>query len=106
VKYEVVVTPEAQSGIRGAFRYIQARAPLNAERWLIGLYKQIDTLESFPERRQYAREREFFGGNIRQLLYKSHRIVFEVDVTGKRVSVIYFHHAARRAIGEPPAESG
>jgi plasmid stabilization system protein ParE len=68
VKYEVVVTPEAQNGIRGAFRYIQERAPLNAERWLTGLYKQIDTLESFPERCSYAREREFFGGNLRQLL--------------------------------------
>jgi len=71
-----------------------------------GLYKQIETLERFPERCSYAREREFFGGNLRQLLYKSHRIVFEVDVTGKRVSVIYFHHAARRAIGELPAEEG
>ena len=106
MKYEVAVMPEAQNGIRDAFRYIQERAPLNAERWLIGLYKQIETLERFPERCSYAREREFFGGNLRQLLYKSHRIVFEVDVTGKRVSVIYFHHAARRAIGEPPAESG
>lgn len=40
-KYPVIVTPEAQTNISDAFRYIYERAPLNAER----LYALIDTLE-------------------------------------------------------------
>ena len=55
--YRVVVTRQAQADIRGAFQYIHKRAPLNAERWLWRLYSQLDTLEQFPERCAYARER-------------------------------------------------
>ena len=71
--------PEAESGIREAFSYIQERSPLNAERWLLGL---------------------------RQLIYKSHRIVFRVNRQQQRVAVLYVRHAARRTIGETvePAE--
>jgi plasmid stabilization system protein ParE len=48
-KYDVIVTPEAQAGIREAFLYIQERSPLNAARWLQGLYAEIDTLEPLSD---------------------------------------------------------
>ncbi|MFN0169073.1 MAG: hypothetical protein ACKV22_21825 [Bryobacteraceae bacterium] len=48
--FEVIVTPEAQAGIRESFLYIHERSPLNADRWLRGLYDEIDSLERFPER--------------------------------------------------------
>jgi plasmid stabilization system protein ParE len=63
-KYEVIVTPEAQAGIREGFEYIAARSPLNAAHWIRGLYSQIDSLERFPERCAYAREREFLDEEL------------------------------------------
>jgi plasmid stabilization system protein ParE len=99
-KYRVIVTPEAQAGIRSAFDYIRERAPLNAARWLQGLYQQIDTLEGVPERCGFARERKYFEDDLRRLIFKSHRIVFQIDEQQHTVHVLYVRHAKRRAVGE------
>ena len=101
MKYEVIVTPEAQAGIRESFNYIHERAPLNAARWLQGLYQHIDTLERNPERCTFARERAYLEDDIRQLVFKSHRIVFRVDRVQRTVYVLHVRHAKRRAIGDP-----
>ena len=107
-KYDVVVTPEAQDGIRESFLYIHERSPLNAARWLQGLYTKIDTLERFPERCSYARERQYVleiqaGDDLRQLVFKSHRVVFRVDPRQQKVFVLYVRHGRRRATGEQPS---
>lgn len=81
--------------------YIQERSPLNAARWLQGLYDEIDSLERFPERCPYAREREYLEEALRQLVYKSHRVVFYVDKSKSTVYVLYVRHGKRRAIAEP-----
>ena len=99
--FEVIVTPEAQAGIRESFLYIFERSPMNAGRWLQGLYDQIDTLERTPERCAYAREREYLDEDLRQLVYKSHRIVFYVDSAKNAVYVLHVRHGKRRAVGEP-----
>lgn len=77
-RYKVIVTPEAEFSIRESFLYIFARSPLNAERWIRSLYAEIDTLETFPERCAFALEREYLEMDLRQLLFKSHRVVFSV----------------------------
>ena len=77
---------------------------MNAARWLQALYGQIDTLERFPERCGFAREREYLDEDLRQLVFKSHRIVFTVERKEKRVDVLYVRHASRRAVGEPAGE--
>jgi len=101
VKYQVIVTPDAQAAIRESFAYIHERAPLKAARWLQALYREIDTLERFPERCAFARERKYLDADLRQLVFKSHRIVFTVEKREKRVYVVYVRHASRRAVGEP-----
>ncbi len=91
--YEVIVTPEAQLGIVAAFEYIHERSPLNAEQWLRALYAQIDTLETMPGRGALVREREYFNEELRQLLFKSHRIVFRIEHSARIVRVLYFRHS-------------
>ena len=103
-RFRVIVTPEAQVGIRDAFNYIYAQAPLNAERWIRKLYAEIDTLERFPERCAYAREREYLEEDLRQLVFKSHRLVFYVDQSNDTVSVLAIRHGRQRAVGEPEEE--
>jgi plasmid stabilization system protein ParE len=100
-RYAVIVTPEAQSNIREAFLYINDRSPLNGQRWLRNLYKQIDKLEQFPERCPYARERSYLGTELRQLLFKSHRIIFLVDKPKHSVYVLHVRHGKRRAVARP-----
>jgi plasmid stabilization system protein ParE len=104
VRYQVIVTPQAQAEIRESFAYIHERSPLNAARWLQALYREIDTLEKFPERCAFAREREYLDADLRQLVFKSHRIVFAVERREKRVYVVYVRHARRRAVGEPAGD--
>lgn len=106
MKYQVIVTPDAQAGIRESFAYIYERSPLNAARWLQTLYQEIDTLERFPERCAFAREREYLDEELRQLVFKSHRIVFAVAKKERRVYVVYVRHARRRAVGELADEAG
>ncbi len=98
--FKVVVTPEAQTGIRLSFRYIHERSPQNAARWLQGLYGAIDSLERFPDRCAYAREREYMEEDLRQFIYESHRLVFRVDHPRKTVFVLFFRHAGQRAVGD------
>jgi plasmid stabilization system protein ParE len=100
-RYEVIVTPEAETGIFSAFEYVNERSPENAAKWLRGLYRAIDALETAPERCSVARENEYFEGTLRQLLFKSHRIVFRVEQAEKIVTVLYVLHGKQRTVGEP-----
>ena len=93
--YEVIVTPAAEDDIAEAFAYIQARAPENAERWVRGLYKLVGKLESMPKRCGRAREADDLGLDLRQLVFKSHRIVFRIDEGSRVVRVLRVFHGAR-----------
>ncbi|MDB5320914.1 MAG: Plasmid stabilization system protein [Phycisphaerales bacterium] len=93
--YDVVVTAAAEDDIAEAFAYIQARSPENAERWLRGLYKLVHKLESLPKRCGRAREADELGMDLRQLVFKSHRIVFRIDEAAGTVRVLRVFHGAR-----------
>ena len=99
-KYEVIVTPEAEAAIISAFQYIDERSPMNAERWLRKLYSSIASLEMFPRRCAVARESEYFDEELRQLIFKSHRIVFRIDEEKRIVWILYFRHGRQRTVGE------
>jgi len=80
VKYDVVVTPEAQEGIRSSFPHR-----------LQGLYDRIDTLGRFPERCGFAREREYLEEDLHKVR--------------KTVYVPHVRHARRRVAGEIEEDS-
>ena len=103
-KYDVVVTPEAEAGVIAAFRYIYDSSPLNASKWLRALHRKISTLERFPRRCPIAREQEYFDQELRQLVFKSHRIIFYIDDASRIVRVLYFVHGRQRAVGGPPEQ--
>lgn len=97
MKYRVIVTPEAEANIRESFLYIHERSPLNGERWLRGLYRHLETLENHPDRCAFARERPYLNVDLRQLVFKSHRIVFEVEKQRRLVYVLSVRHGKRLA---------
>jgi plasmid stabilization system protein ParE len=97
--YTVVITDAAAMDLAEAFAYIQQRSPLNAERWIRAIYREIHSLESGAGYGR-ARESDFLGVELRQRIFKSHRIIFSVDQDKKVVTVHHVRHGARRAIGE------
>jgi plasmid stabilization system protein ParE len=104
MKYTVEMTPTAESELHGAFHYIYDRAPLNAVRWLKGIYKAVDSLEELPNRCAIAPESEFLGETLRHYLFKSHRIIFIVDESSHVVRILYVRHGKMRAVGESEGE--
>jgi plasmid stabilization system protein ParE len=81
MKYKVIIHPDAEIEIAEAFLHILADSPLNAGRWLRGLYKAIAKLEIFPNRCGIARESTDLPVELRQFMYKSHRVIFQVAGT-------------------------
>ena len=67
MRFHVIVTPEAQTGVRESFLYIHEQSPLNAARWLRTLYKKIETLARMPERCGSAREQEYLEEDLGSL---------------------------------------
>ena len=63
-------------------------------------------MEQFPERYAYARERDYLKENLRQLIFKSHRVVFQADKKADTVYVLDVRHSRRLAVGEQVGESG
>jgi len=100
MKYAVLNTPEADTNIDEAFRYIHERSPMAAKRWLQGLYKSIDNLELLPRRYAVAPESETLGEELRHFIYKSYRIIFRVEESAKIVRIVHVRHSARLPLGE------
>ena len=92
--YAVVILPEAEDDIIDAFLFIQNDSPMNANRWIHGLYEAIGALETFPMRFGLARENDDVPQELRQMIYKSHRVIFEIRPT--EVHVLHVRHAAQR----------
>lgn len=54
--YTVVVTPEAEHGLRGAYLFIRRDSPEAASRWVKGARGSIRSLSRFPARCPIAEE--------------------------------------------------
>ena len=98
MRYKVIFRPEARDEALDAADYIAAHgSPFVALTWYTGLEAAITSLESSPARCAYARERDAFPGiELRQLVYKSHRLMFVV--LAKEVHVLHVRHVARANI--------
>lgn len=95
MRFRVVIEDEAALNIREYGRWIVGEgAPLNAERWVDGIEEAIRSLSSMPERFPLAPESGVFERPIRQLVFKSHRVLFTVE--GSVVHVLHVRHAAQR----------
>ena len=93
MKYQVEVTPSAQSDIETAYVYISHDSPENAARWRQGLYDIAKTLARFPDGCSYALENQVVDFEVRQKLYSNYRILFTIE--DDRVIVLNVRHAAQ-----------
>jgi plasmid stabilization system protein ParE len=95
--YRVIVTPEAESDLRAAYRYIRHHAPRSAREWIRRIRQSVKTLYRHPERCPLAPESVSFDEPIRQLLFGAgnrgtYRIIF-VLIDGS-VYVLHVRHGS------------
>lgn len=93
MRFAVLIQPPAEADAEAAYLYLQEHAPLAAEAWLDGLLAALETLSSMPERCPRAPENDAFEEEIRQLLYRSHRVLF--TVRDAEVHILHIRHAAQ-----------
>jgi plasmid stabilization system protein ParE len=75
-----------------AARYIAERNPAAAYRWAQGLFDAAKILGHFPLRGRVVPEAN--RAEIRELIYRNHRVVYRVSARG--VEVLTVRHAPRR----------
>lgn len=99
MKYRVESAATAKADIRAQAEWLREQAsPAAADRWLAGLYKAIDTLQTRPSRCPTASESHKFPEEIRELLHggrnrHKYRIIF--TIREHVVFVLYVRHTAR-----------
>ena len=99
-KYQIVIQPIAEQGIKEAYYWVSNYSPRQARSWLEGLHKAIFSLEQMPSRCSLAFENNFFEAEIRQLIYgkgrNAYRILF--TVTDKTVQILFVRHSAQQPL--------
>ncbi|MCD4748091.1 MAG: type II toxin-antitoxin system RelE/ParE family toxin [Thermoanaerobaculales bacterium] len=108
-KYTVELTDAALAAIAAQARYIavEAKAPLNAKRWLEQVWDAVDSLERWPRRTAKAEEDAYLAYEVRQLIVGSHLLLFTVDDDRRTVWVVGLRHGHRLPrSGDLPVEPG
>ena len=80
--HHVELSPGVDDEILSAACFIARDSVPSVEKWLYGIYAAIQSLGSMPERCGVIRENEEFEEELRELRYKSHRIIFVVEQRG------------------------
>ncbi len=87
----IIWQPLALERVHEIIDFIARDRPLAAERWAVGLFDLVERLQKSPERGRVVPEvgRE----QIRELLYRSHRIIYRLDPDS--VSILTVRYARR-----------
>ena len=95
MRYTVIFRPEARYEALEVANYIAEHgSPEIALRWYEGLEAAVGSLAETPASHGYAREHGAFPGvELRQLVFKSHRLIF--TIRDEEVHVLHIRHVAR-----------
>lgn len=95
MRYTVIFRPEARDEALDAADYIAKHgSPEAALRWYEGLEAAVASLAHVPASHGYAREHDAIPGiELRQVVFKSHRLIF--TIRGDQVHVLHIRHVAR-----------
>jgi plasmid stabilization system protein ParE len=94
MKYRAEITAPAEAELQAAYQWIARDSPAAAERWRKGIYDVARSLETLPFRYGLAPENAAVDFELRQYVYKSHRILY--TVIDKTVYILHVRHGARQ----------
>ena len=92
--YLVELSTRAEQDLNQIAQRISAGESAAAVRWFDGLDKAISTLENFPRRCPITPESRKTKQGLRHLLYRSMRIIYEIDEARELVRVVAIRHSA------------
>ena len=92
-KYLVEITKVAERDATSIFAYIARDNPVAAVKWIEEIERQIDSLETFPERSPIIPETRDLEKQYRHLIFGNYRTVFRIQ--GSRVIIMRVVHGAR-----------
>lgn len=98
MRYSVRFTAAAEADLEEAHSWIAADSPAAAVRWFFGIRAAAMGLAALPRRCALAAESRAFGREVRQLVYGSYRVLYEIDADVVRI--LHVRHGARRRLGE------
>ena|ERR1017187_2054963 len=97
----VVLTPEAEEGLRDAYLFVRRDSAVAARRWAKGAKRAIRPLSRFPARCPIAPESREFDRPIREPFYGSgnrgtYRILF--TIIDRTVFVLHVRHGSMQPL--------
>jgi plasmid stabilization system protein ParE len=100
MKYRIVFQPRAETELVEAYRWMSAQSPARAARWLDGIQRAIDSLETHPTRCPLAPENEMSAAEVRQLLYGKRRGIYRIVfiIGTDTVHIVSVRHGARQRL--------
>ena len=97
MRFQVEITPIAETQIEQAYCWYREQNPKYADRWFRGLMNAIATLQDKPRRCTLAAEDEIFSEEVRQLLYGKSKNIYRILFTIRETTVyiLYVRHSAQ-----------
>ena len=80
--------------------YMAGFSPDHADAWFNGLRGAVESLAVMPAMWGRAREAASLSADLRQMLYRSHRIIFRIEESTATVRVLHVRHASRQTLGQ------
>ena len=100
MEYRVEVSREAEADALGAFVWIGDQSFEAATRWYGGLTDALNSLQAFPRRCSVVPDNDYYGEEVRQLIYgkraNAYRILF--TIRGDTVYVLHVRHGSRDTV--------
>ena len=91
--YKVLISPRGRADLKVIVRFISRQNPGAALRFGQMLIEKALSLESLPLRGRIVPELN--NPSIRELVFKSYRIIFQISEEQQLVAILRFWHAAR-----------
>ena len=89
----MIIAPSAQSGLADIVRYIAHHNSDAAARLGFELITRAESLANFPEIGRMVPE--FRQPNLREIIWRSYRIIYQVQRENERIHIVRFWHGAR-----------
>ena len=91
--FKVFLSEDALSDLEGIVVYIAPHNPAAAEHMGHQLLDAALSLHTFPERGRMVPE--FRRRELREIIFRSYRIIYRVNETDQSVEIVRFWHGAR-----------
>jgi len=98
--WKVIIAPSAEADLREIVTYIAGHDEDAAVRVGNSLIARTEVLAEFPELGRVAPE--FARPELRELIYRSYRILYRIQPAQAAIQIVRFWHAARGFPHIPP----